>query len=162
MMRSNAGDAMMRTSWIMLVVIVLLAAVGGTPAPAQVQGRTVKQTFEMYGLLGIFGVDCTRVASKRNLYHVHRVVDENHVQADQMSGPSDQDFAMMIDQIIDIKPNALVVSGTIDARRYRLTLGLDNTRKRTIEMIRDPNETVITDGKRVSNGEELPWHNKCG
>jgi hypothetical protein len=152
---------MMRIGWIVVFVFGFFVAVGSTDASAQVQGLTVKQTFEKYGLLGIFGVDCSKVASKQNLYHVHRVVDDNHVQADQMSGPSDQDFAMMIDQIIDIKPNALVVSGTIKTQRYRLTLGLDNARKRTIEMVREPGETVITDGKRVSNGEELPWHNKC-
>jgi hypothetical protein len=152
---------MMRTAYIVTVVFGFLVAAGNTPASAQTQARTVKQTFEAYGLLGIFGVDCSRAASKQNLYHVHRVVDDNHVQADQMSGPSDQDFAMMIDQIIDMKPNALVVSGTINARRYRLTLGLDSARKRTIEMVREPGETVIADGKRVSNGEELPWHNKC-
>ena len=151
---------MTRIGWMVPVAMLFLAAVGGH-ADAPAQGVSVKQTFETYSLIGVFGVDCTKPASKQNLYHVHRAIDDGHVQADQMSGPTDRDFLMMIDQVIDIKPNLITVSGTINTRRYRLTLALDQQRKRTMEMIREPNETVISAGRRTSNGEELPWHSKC-
>ena len=47
------------------------------------------------------------------------------------------------------------------ARRDRLTLALERHRKRTMAMIREPNEIVVSDGKRTNNGEKLPWHSKC-
>ena len=145
-------------NWAAFIALGLLVV---TASDAAAQAPTVKQVFEKYDLIGVFGVDCSKPASKQNLYHVHRVVDDGHVQADQMSSATDRDFMMMIDQIVDTKPNAVTVSGTIDNQRYRLTLSLDGKRKRTMEMVREPNQTVIKDGKRVNRNEELPWHTKC-
>jgi hypothetical protein len=129
---------------------------------AQAQAVSVKSEFERYGLLGMFAVDCTQPPSSRNIYEVYRAIDDGHVQADQMSGPTTRDFALVFDQITDATPNQLAAGGIVDGRRQSVVLRIEGSRVRTMEMAREPSERVIADGRRVDNGEELPWHTKCG
>jgi hypothetical protein len=58
-------------------------------APTQ---SSVKAIFEKYNLLGTFAWDCSKPASKDNFYYVHRLLDADHVQRDQMSGPTQRDW----------------------------------------------------------------------
>src|SRR5262249_26822707 len=108
-----------------------------------------------------FAIDCTRPASSKNLYHVQRAIDGNRVQAEQVSGLTAPDFTMVFDRIVAAKPNQLVVSGTINSRRYTVVLRLDKARKRTMEMTLEPNLRIISGGRRLNTGETLPWHHKC-
>lgn len=140
--------------WLGVPAAIVLA---GSAAQAQ----TVKQTFEQYNLLGIFAVDCAAEPSGQNLYHVQRAIDDNHVQGDQMSSATKRDFAIVFDSVIGARPNELALSGTINGQRYDMVLRVEGARKRTIEMVREPNDKRIAGGRFVGNGQELPWHTNC-
>jgi Caspase domain len=153
---------MVRADWLRLISACLAIAGGAWHAgPAQAQGGSVKAVFEKYDLLGPFAIDCTRPASSKNLYHVHRAIDDNRIQAEQVSGLTAPDFTMVFDRIVAARPNQLVVSGTISSRRYTVVLRLDKGRKRTVEMTLEPNLRIISGGRRLNTGETLPWHHKC-
>lgn len=137
------------------------ALVAITFAAQAAQAQTVKQTFEQYNLIGIFAVDCAAEPSSQNLYHVQRAIDDSRVQGDQMSGTTKRDFAIVFDRVIGARPNELALSGTINGQRYNMVLRVEGARKRTMEMVREPNDKRIAGGRFVSNGQELPWHTNC-
>ena len=68
---------------------------------------------EKHKLIGTFAWDCSKPANKDNLYFVHRVLDANHVQRDQMSGESTRDLTVIIDKTTEAGPNQLALSGTV-------------------------------------------------
>jgi hypothetical protein len=83
---------------------------------AQAQGASVQAVFESYDLAGVFSWDCNRPPGKDNLYYVNRVIDAAHVQRDQMSGPANRDYAIILDQAVVGAGNEIVVSGSLDGR----------------------------------------------
>jgi len=134
------------------------------------QAASVQQLFETAGLIGIFSANCSKPASMRNLYFVNRVIDASHVQHDQMTGPTDRSFAMIIDQATTSKLNELSISGTIETQQLNSVIRFESGRMRMMESTRLTTPTgrpllhaekVIVDG-HFENGIETAWLNKCG
>jgi hypothetical protein len=133
------------------------------------QTASVQQLFESTGLIGTFSANCSEPASVRNLYFVNRVIDEGHVQHDQMVGPADRSFAMIIDKAASSKSNEISIGGTIDTQQLTSVLRYESGRMRMMESTRVTTplgrplvdvEKVIVDG-RFNNGVETPWLDKC-
>ena len=59
--------------------------------------QSVETIVEKYNLLGTFAWDCSKPPSRDNEYFINRVVDADHVQRDQMSGPNTRDSIAMTD-----------------------------------------------------------------
>jgi hypothetical protein len=56
-------------------------------ADARAQDGSAKAIFEKYSLLGTFAWDCSKPPSaQNNWYHVHRLIDPDHVQRDYSGG----------------------------------------------------------------------------
>jgi len=130
-------------------------------AASAAQAQSVQQTFEQNGLLGRFAVDCAAQASGQNRTHVHRVIDDGHVEVDQMTSATKRDFTVVFDRVLGSRPNELAVSGTINGQRYSVVFRIDGARKRTMESMKMPDEKRIAAGRRVDNGEPEPWFTRC-
>jgi tetratricopeptide (TPR) repeat protein len=140
-------------------------------AVRRVQGNgSIKAVFEKYSLLGIFAWDCSKPASKSNLYYVHRLLDADRVQRDQMSGPADHDWVTVIDKAQPLSPNELALSGTLTGRvggrdldnvptsgTWRIEPNRFVQRDATVDGVK-----VIGGGTNLSAGVQLPWINRCG
>jgi hypothetical protein len=159
-----------RIVWILLAAAAgFVLPPGGLHAPAFAEAGSVAQLFEKYDLIGVFAADCGKPVSPRNLYFVHRVIDGDHVQHDQMSGPATSDFAFLIDQAAEVRPNELALGGTIETRRLSSVIRAERQHMRIIESTRvttaagrplPEGERVVVAG-RFTNGVETPWLNKC-
>jgi PAN domain len=103
----------MRNVWC---AAALLIASAGFAATAHAQAESVQAVLERNGLIGVFAWDCNRPAAKDNLYYVNRVIDAAHAQRDQMSGPADRDYAIILDKASAAGANDIAVSGTRDGR----------------------------------------------
>jgi hypothetical protein len=131
---------------------------------------SVKAVFEKHDLLGNLAWDCTKPASKSNLRYLHRVLDDDRVQREQMSGPTSRDWVVIIDKASEAGPNEIAGSGTLTGR----VGGRDHDSSPTNGIWRvEPNrlvqwevtlngEKVIEGGRYVSNGVKVPWMYRCG
>jgi hypothetical protein len=135
-------------------------------APAASAQTSVKAVFEKYGLAGTFAVDCTKPATRANIYFVTRVIDAGLVQRDRMSATTTRDFVQFIDKAGEAKANDVSLGGTRDDKPFdelwhieRKTA--DEVRYLVLESAWGGNK-VISGGKVVSSGQPLPWLNRCG
>ena len=132
--------------------------------------NSVKAVFEKHNLLGNLAWDCTKPASKNNLRYVHRVLDGDRVQREQMSGPTGRDWVAVIDKAAETGSNEIALSGTLTGR-----IGgrdLDNKPSNGIWRV-EPNrlvqweatvngEKTIDSGRYASTGVQVPWMYRCG
>jgi hypothetical protein len=151
-------------------IVLGLSAVIVLAAPVALAQTSVQAMFEKHKLLGTFAWDCSKPANKDNLYFVHRVLDANHVQRDQMSGESTRDLTVIIDKTTEAGPNQLALSGTVSG-----VVGgrnLVNTPTDGVWRI-EPNrilrweatvdgQKLIANGKILRNAVQVPWDNRCG
>jgi hypothetical protein len=138
--------------------------------PTAVAQTSVKAVFEKHNLLGTFAWDCSKPASRDNRYYVHRALNTDLVQRDQMSGPTTRDWVARIERAAEVKPNELAVSATFTGR----SMGKEFDSKPSSGLWRlEPNrllqwegtidgQKVIQDGRLVNNGFQLPWATRCG
>ena len=148
-----------RFSWTRSIMFAMAAAVA-LLAASSTQAASVKEIFEKYNLVGIFAWDCTRPPTKDNLYFVNRVLDEGHVQRDEMSGPTARDWATIIDTAVELTQGEISVSGDRDGVRSEIVWRLQENRARGVESTLG-GKKLIAGGKWTSNGQEVPWVNKC-
>jgi hypothetical protein len=131
----------------------------GIPA-ARAQNGAVKAVFEKHDLLGTFAADCAKPASNNNHYFVNRLLDPDHVQRDQMIGPTQRSTMTIIDKAADPKPDAIAASGTLDGRPVDFVWRVEQTRMVQLEAT-DNGKKFIGGGRLLANGQEMPWLNKC-
>jgi hypothetical protein len=104
------------------------------------------------------------------LYYVHRPLDGDRIQRDQMSGPNDRDWVNVIDKADEARPNELALSGSFTGRASGRDL--DSKPNHGIWRI-EPNrfviwestldgQKIITDGRNIASGTQLPWVSRCG
>ena len=131
---------------------------------------SVKAVFEKHNLLGTLAWDCTKPASKSNLRYVHRVLDGDRVQREQMSGPTGRDWVVVLDKASEAGSNEIALSGMLTGR----VGGRDLDNKPTNGIWRvEPNrlrqweatvngEKTIESGRYVGTGVQVPWMYRCG
>jgi len=153
---------MRRVQWLLVPAFVYLAfqLADGSAGIAHAQGGSVKAVFEKHNLLGTFAWDCARPASKDNLYFVNRLMDADHIQRDQMSGPSTRDNVTIIDKAGSRAANEIIVSGTRDGEPAYAIWRLERDRQVAVEA-NIGGKRLISDGRLLSTGREIPWVNKC-
>jgi hypothetical protein len=134
------------------------------------EGRTAKAIFEKHNLLGKFAWECSKPVARNNMHYVHRVLDGERVQREQMSGSGNRDWAAVFDKGLDTSPSELTLSGMITGR----VGGRDYDNKPTsgiwrIERNRFVQWDATIDGQNVIAGGHfgnppvpLPWNNRCG
>ena len=142
--------------WI--VRVVCFAAVTATASAAQ--SASVKEIFDKYKLFGTFAWNCGKPASKDNLYYVNRSLDALSVQRDQMSGPTTRDAVTILDRASEIRASEITVGGTRDGQPTEGLWLLEPNRQLGTE-VSIGGKKVISDGKLLSTGREIPWLNKC-
>jgi hypothetical protein len=140
-------------------------------ADARAQDGSAKAIFEKYSLLGTFAWDCSKPPSaQNNWYHVHRLIDPDHVQRDYMTGPTTRQWLSVIDQVAELRPDEVELSGTITGRVggrdldraaikgiWRVQPGRLLVWEATIN-----GDKVAADGRLTANGFQLQWSNRCG
>jgi hypothetical protein len=153
---------MPRMSWTSLIAtgcIVLATEALWVPA-ARAQSGAVKAVFEKHDLLGTFAPDCAKPASNDNHYFVNRLLDPDHVQRDQMIGPTQRSSMTIIDKAADPKPDEITASGIFDGRPVDFVWRLEQTRMVQQEAT-DNGKKFIGGGRLLANGREMPWLNRC-
>jgi polyhydroxybutyrate depolymerase len=167
----SSGAGVARNGWTCLSVsgCILLAAGTVGLTPAQAQGGSIKTLFEKYNLLGTFAWDCSKPASNSNIYYVQRLIDADHVQRDQISGPTNRDWSVVLDRAAEVRPNEIAGSGILNGR----VQGRDFIDRPASAVWRvEPNrmlqwegvvdgQMTIKGGQVVSNGFALPWSSRC-
>jgi hypothetical protein len=148
-------------------ITALLGTLAATTfaVPGAFAQASVKAIFEKYNLLGTFAMDCSKPAAKNNLYYLNRPIDADHVQRDQMTGPTTRQWVAVLDKATEVKPNEIAVSGTREGKPtdgvWRVERRGDDVRILTVEASLD-GKKLISGGKVVANGRDWPWQNKCG
>ena len=141
---------------------------GSASAPpagtASAQAVSVKAVFEKHHLLGFFAPDCSKPASKGNLYYLNRMLGD-FVQTDQMSGTADRDFFMVLDNAGEMGANEIVVTGTRDGKPTQMLwrvehAGVAGVRVRVAEVSWD-GKKLVSGQRRTSSGREMPWLQRC-
>jgi len=133
-----------------------------TPAAANPQNGSVKAIFEKYNLIGIFAQDCSRPAKAvENWYYVDRLIDPEHVQRDLMESETTRTQTLIIDQAWELRANEVVVVGTRDNQPTSGIWRLDKDRMVQWDTIH-AGQKLITAGKWVKTGADMPWINRCG
>jgi hypothetical protein len=138
--------------WLALSVLLF----GGQQAAA----ATAKEIFEKFGLIGAFSQNCEQPVRKNNLYFVHRLVDENHVQRDLMSGPTTREWVIIIDRAEERGPNQVFFAGHRDGVRGE---GLWRVEKNRILQLEGSlgGKKLLVGGKALATGVTMPWLTKC-
>jgi hypothetical protein len=131
-----------------------------TTAPPQ--NGSVKAIFEKYNLLGVFAQDCAKPPKAvENWYFVDRLIDANHVQRDLMDSETNRTQVAIIDQAVENKPNELFVAGTRDGKRSAAIWRIDKDRMVPWE-VAFGDQTLVSGGKWVKDGHDMPWVTRCG
>src|SRR5215213_1351092 len=99
--------------WCLLLAVLLSPTIG--------HATSVQEIFEKHALLGTFASDCATQATEQNQYIVHRVMDAEHVQRDQMIGPTTRSQAAVISAAIEAKPNEIAFKVHIDGQFFDVT-----------------------------------------
>jgi hypothetical protein len=137
-----------------------LAAAAVLVAPAA-QAASVKEIFEKYNLLGTFAWDCSKPAVPNNLYFVSRPVDDNRLQLDQMNGPTNRQYVMLINQATESKPGELTLIGTRNGEPISIHWRIEPDRVVRLEFSVGDRK-LHTGGRYTDNGNEVPSLRRCG
>jgi len=126
------------------------------------QAVSVKQIFEQYNLLGSFAPDCSKPPNQENnWFYVNRVIDARHVQHDLMSGPDTRLWFIIIDQAKETGRNEIFLKGIQDGHLpVEGIWRIDGDRMLQWSAMRDGKQ-LISNGRVVATGKEMPWLNKC-
>jgi hypothetical protein len=160
---SRGGGLTMRLFNGVCLTVVALSVFGSGglgPSVAQAQNGSVKTVFEKYGQLGTFASDCSKPPSKDNIYFVNRVIDDGHVQRDEMSGPTTRDHVTIIDRASPLGPSEISVSGLRDGQLIEGLWRIEPSRQIATEVTL-AGKKVISGGRLLSTGRERPWNNRC-
>ena len=135
------------------------------PAPGGVRAMA-----EKHNLIGRFAWDCSKPVARNNLYFVHRMLDGDRLQREQMSSATNRDWVVIIDQLEQTSANELAGRGMLTGRvggrdiDNKPTFGIwrmEPNRFRQWDATVDGQKTIIN-GRFGSDGAEVPWINKCG
>jgi class 3 adenylate cyclase len=134
--------------------------------------RTAK-AIEKYSLLGTFAWDCGKPPATSNRYFLHRMLEGDRLQREQMSGPATRDWVTIIDRIEQASSTELALRGMftghlrtrtgireIENRPAFGTWRMESSRFKIWDSVVDNEKTVI-DGHFTNGGAEVPWTNKC-
>ena len=138
-------------------VIAVMASATGT---CGAQTLKVKQVFEKFGQIGTWAWDCSKPPGADNLFYVNRVLDDDHVQRDEMTGPSERKHVTIYDKATALGPNEFSLSGKRDDRAIEGIWRVEPNRQIAWEVSFE-GKKVISGGKLVSNSQPVPWTNKC-
>jgi hypothetical protein len=134
---------------------------------------SVQNIFERHGLIGTFAEDCAKEPSEANQYIVHRPIDANHVERDQMKSRSVRSYAGFVDNADEATSNDvgmnLLITESANAQmkdwRMRLVTRIDGNRIRLMESgpLTGPyaGQKNIVAGKTTNGGTETHWLRKC-
>src|SRR4051794_17018558 len=115
-----------RVCRLQLTTAVAAVVAFGALALADAQAASVKETFEKYNLLGTFAWDCSKPASGDNRYYLNRAIDDDHVQRDEMSGPTKRESVAMVDNASALGPNEIFLGGKHDDQPEEVVWRVEN------------------------------------
>jgi uncharacterized caspase-like protein len=138
---------------------VVVARNDPAPPPAALLNG-VKPVFEKYRLLGTFAVDCSKPASPNNYHYVHRLMGNNVVQRERMSGPTTRDWVVFYDHASELKPNEVSLSGMQDTKSTEAVWRIEDRRMTLLETTIG-GEKKISNGRLTQNGAQVFWFNRC-
>jgi hypothetical protein len=142
-----------------IVIGVSAAIIAGAPlASAQ---TSAKAMFEKHKLLGTFAWDCSKPASPSNLFFRNRALDDNHVQIDQMNGPTSREYMMLIDKATESRPSELALSGTRNDKPITILWRSEPDRVRRLEFSVDGRK-LHAGGRYTDMDKEVPPIFRCG
>jgi hypothetical protein len=132
-------------------------------ATSSAQAASVKEILEKYKLLGTFSYDCSQPADKRNFYYVNRLLDADHVQRDEMSGPTTRNRVIILDKAEELKPNEIKLSGSIVDGVSSVTVvwHIEPNRMLQWESTHD-GKPIIRNGIFLDTQYKMPYLNWCG
>lgn len=147
-------------------------AAAAASSPVQTSS-SVQSIFERHRLVGTFAEDCTIDPSDSNQYIVHRIIDANHVERDQMKSRSARSYAAFVDNADEVAANdvgmTMLITESANAQmkdwRMRLVTRIDGNRIRLMESgaLTGPyaGQKNIVAGKTTSGGAETRWLKRC-
>jgi hypothetical protein len=148
-----------------LVVLAILVGLGTQLPAAWAQDGSVKAIFEKHGLIGTFAWDCSKPASEGNRYYVHRALDANRVQRDEMTSQTERKWFIVLDAAKELKPNEITLGGLMTgmAASPQRTDGIWQLEPNRIRIVEATlaGRKVVSQGRLVSNGREMPLMNRC-
>jgi hypothetical protein len=153
----------LRQSRLTPIVLGTSAAAVIFVAGSSAQSASVKETFEKYKLLGTFSYDCSKPADQKNFYYVNRLLDADHVQRDEMNGPTTRSRVIFIDKAEELKPNEIRLNGSIVGGASSVTLvwRIEPNRMLQWESTHD-GTPIIRNGMFVSTQSKMPFLDRCG
>jgi len=135
--------------------------------------ESVMTILARHGLIGTFGEDCTKDPGESNQYILHRALDAQRVERDQMKGRALRSYAAAVENAQELTANDvamnIVITETIVSQmkdwRMRLVTRVDGNRMRLMESepLTGPyaGQKNVSAGKAANGGGETHWLTKC-
>ena len=137
--------------------------------PARHPVGAIKATVEKFNLIGRFAWDCSKPVARNNLYFVHRMLEGDRLQREQMSSATNRDWVVIYDWFEERSPNELAGRGMFtgrvggrdtDNKPAFGTWRMEPNRFRQWDATVDGQKTIVN-GHFATGGAEVPWINKC-
>jgi hypothetical protein len=128
-----------------------------------VEANAPREVLDRLGLLGAhFAADCARPVSPQNPYTFFRPIDGALVQIDLMVGPTQRQYAYVIDRAVLLGRGGLSISMANAQKRLNLAYALDGGRLRTMESALDGVQAaIVSRGVYTATGHPTPWLSRC-
>jgi Ricin-type beta-trefoil lectin domain len=144
-----------------------------TQSPPAQTSSSVQNILARHGLIGTFAENCTKDPSDDNQYILHRVLDTEHVERNQMKNRTVRSYAASVESAEELTANdigmKILITETLNAQmkdwRMHLVTRVDDNRIRLMESgpLSGPyaGQTNIFAGKATNGGGETHWLTKC-
>jgi hypothetical protein len=109
----------------------------------------------------VFAQDCSKPAKAiDNWYYVTRLIDANHARSELMGGPTTVTSVTIIDKAWETGPDEIAVAGTREGKPTTSVWRLDKNRRMPLSATFG-DQQLVSAGKWVKTGADMPWINRC-
>jgi hypothetical protein len=135
--------------------------------------NSTRSVLERHGLMGTFAEDCTKNPSDSNQYVVHRPLDAERVERNQMKSPTVRSYTALVEKAEELTSNEvamnIIITETVITQmkdwRMHLVTKIDGNRIRLMESTplsgQYAGRANISAGRAAGGGEETHWLTKC-
>ncbi len=124
---------------VQLWVLFQASDASAAQSPSTPASNSVQNILARHGLIGTFAEDCTKDPGDNNQYILHRVLNSQHVERDQMKGRTVRSYAAAVESAEELAANdiamSILITETLIAQmkdwRMHLVTRVDGNRMRT-------------------------------
>jgi hypothetical protein len=134
-----------------ILIAVLLAAL-----PFSAQAQSIRQTFQEFGLIGVWAADCTRSPSEGNAHAIYALSRPDGVMLTYDNGPKYNASVYSILSAQRTGPNRLADRQRVTVTMVKMADGIS-----LWSSVLPDGTVLVRDGMRTSSGAANPRRARC-